>query len=361
MAAPARRGNAPRQGKIPLPGGGTATIRDASQLTGRQRRPMELAGARMGPVLDRLQRATRVLVEGEVFEDRSGEVDKRGRRLYTGPDVDLTEKQFERLARINDALAWALLESWTLDLELPESPDDLLDLPGDLYDTLIAAAIHVGTGAVLDAAPADLDEPAAAPDPAEARVVVAYTNLNPETAQLLDEHAPGHIRVEIDPTDMEAYWRLLADEWTRPGDLVVVEQDIAIHADVLPGFASCRQPWCGHPYPIGMQNWIGLGCTRFTSALKQAEPDLFEVVGRPDDDQLLPARDWRHLDPLLSLELKSRGYVVHSHTPTVGHLRDQTQEETWRRLALPPHEPDPDRASTQASGEAQPSLPAPTS
>lgn len=150
-------------------------------------------------------------------------------------------------------------------------------------------------------------------------ILLPYTRLHPATARLANRHAPGHTRARIDPADDAGYWRLLAAEWAKPGDLVLVEQDIALRPGVIAGFDSCREPWCGHPYPIGAQLLVCLGCTRFTAELKAREPDLLEQVGR-DDTGGLPARDWRRLDVRIGDELRRRGYTVHEHLPSVGHF-----------------------------------------
>lgn len=149
-------------------------------------------------------------------------------------------------------------------------------------------------------------------------IVVPYTRLHPATARLLNRHATGHRRVRIDPADDTAYWRLLAALWKQPDDLVVVEQDVGIAAGVVKGFESCREPWCGHRYPIGEQLLICLGCTRFTAELKAAEPDLMDVVGLCTDGGV-PAGHWRRLDVRILDELRRRGYAQHEHLPAVRH------------------------------------------
>ncbi|HEY8976306.1 MAG TPA: hypothetical protein VIN75_18975 [Burkholderiaceae bacterium] len=150
-------------------------------------------------------------------------------------------------------------------------------------------------------------------------VIVPYTRLHPAAAILLDRHAPGHVRVPLDPADMSAYWRLLAEQWHEPGDLLIVEHDVGIHADVVEGLTACPEPWCGHPYRIGSQLLVCLGCTRFSAALKASEPDLLDVVGE-DGTGGLPARDWRRLDVRLLDELHRRGYRQHEHQPAVTHF-----------------------------------------
>ena len=149
-------------------------------------------------------------------------------------------------------------------------------------------------------------------------ILLPYTQLHPDTARLADLHAPGHVRARIDPADEAAYWALLTAAWREPGDLLVIEHDIGIHAGVVPGLTACRQPWCGHPYPIGELLLVCLGCTRFTDQLKAAEPDLLDVVGA-DGTGGLPARHWGRLDVRILDELRRRGYEQHRHSPPVAH------------------------------------------
>lgn len=98
----------------------------------------------------------------------------------------------------------------------------------------------------------------------------------------------------------------------------MIEHDIGIHADVVPGLTACRRPWCGHPYAIGELSLVCLGCTRFTAELKTAEPDLLDVVGQ-DGTGGLPARHWGRLDVRILDELRRRGYQQHRHAPPVEH------------------------------------------
>jgi hypothetical protein len=148
--------------------------------------------------------------------------------------------------------------------------------------------------------------------------------LHPETERMLRLHVPDGTPIdwrEIGRDDMAGYWRLLAECWQEPGDLITVEHDIGIGPEVVPGFAACPEPYCGHPYNAAGSLLACLGCTRFSAALKAAEPDLLEVVGEVTGDGL-PARDWRRLDVRISDELKRRGCAVHVHEPAVEHFHE---------------------------------------
>lgn len=144
--------------------GGKATFRDAAdELTARRKRPVENIGARIGSVFQALPSAARIYCDGDVIEDRSEVTKKDGTPAFPGPDVHLSARQLDLLNSLTDAVTWMLLESWTLDLPLPEDPDGMLDLPGPLYDELrgLAAAINaeVGDGGFTadSALPADPD------------------------------------------------------------------------------------------------------------------------------------------------------------------------------------------------------------
>lgn len=150
----------------------------------------------------------------------------------------------------------------------------------------------------------------------ETRVVVPYVDLHPRAAACLDEHAPGAVLRHIDPRDPFGYWRLLLDEWSLPGDLVIIEQDNGISAEVLPGFDDCPEPWCGHPYRLhtlgGPTVQPALGCTRFRASLKAELPNLFRDLA-PD------RRGWRAQHAVINGALLAAGHKQHRHDPETPH------------------------------------------
>lgn len=143
--------------QIDIPGG-TATLRsDRSELTERMMRPIQLIGMRLGrAVMDGLPTAGRILCEGDVIDDRTSQVDDHGERVFPGPDLDLSERQLAHLHRMGEAVTWALLVSWTLDLPLPDSPDGMLDLPQGVYRPLADEAARIN--ARMGSGGFDLDE-----------------------------------------------------------------------------------------------------------------------------------------------------------------------------------------------------------
>lgn len=136
--------------KVNIPNGEAEIRTLANEVSPRRRREIEIIAAQLGTVLPRVQSAARILVDGEVMDDRSKQRHKqgpkKGKPVFTGADVDLTVKQLRLLSDLNDAIVWSLLAGWTIDEPLPSKPDDLLDLPSDVYDSLReqCSAIYLG-------------------------------------------------------------------------------------------------------------------------------------------------------------------------------------------------------------------------
>jgi hypothetical protein len=66
-----------------------------------------------------------------------------------------------------------------------------------------------------------------------------------------------------------AYWDELEKRWDGSADLLVMEQHIVVHDQVLSQLEACPGDWC--VFPFGGQRH-GLGCTRFSAALQQQVP-----------------------------------------------------------------------------------------
>ena len=149
----------------------------------------------------------------------------------------------------------------------------------------------------------------------------------PQARALLAEHAPDAELVYTGPDDL-GYWRAIAERWTGERDLVVIEQDIGIHAGVVPGFAACGEPWCGFPHimrPEHPARAKDLGCVRFSAELQRRVPMDVIVkhhmnpqcgVCQPDAGGLC----WRHIDGPVNSALAAAGLAdPHEHLPAVDH------------------------------------------
>ena len=116
-----------RQVDIP---GGKATLREKGEVRQRDRRRLESASVMAGPAMERIRKAT---------EENGG--DPRDLNLF---EVGLTREEFDGLYELQDATILAYLSDWTLGTRLPQTADDLGELPADLYDALRTATASDG-------------------------------------------------------------------------------------------------------------------------------------------------------------------------------------------------------------------------
>lgn len=118
------------------------------------------------------------------------------------------------------------------------------------------------------------------------------------------------------------YARDLRLWWRRPGDLVVVEQDVVIPPRSLRRLLACPHPWCGHLLPYAGQLLpAALGYVRFNGSLKLLYPELMEsALGDPAE----PSRPclWYHADGRIARWMRMHKIEWHRHDPAVSHLHD---------------------------------------
>ena len=172
------------------------------------------------------------------------------------------------------------------------------------------------------------------------RILLGYTpdGLHPETAECVANLLPGAERVDVSG-DTFAYWRAVEERWTGDDDLMVIEQDIVIHDQVLPQFGECPGDWCTFAYPIfnsGQRLIQGLGCARFSAALQRKVPAAeFLTDGRiahPDGEGV----PWEFLDLVIANRLRTgHGLKPHVHEPDVTHLHDYTGAPVIGRSGTP--------------------------
>ena len=142
-------------------------------------------------------------------------------------------------------------------------------------------------------------------------------------------------QVEIDPNDLEHYFRVLNDHWREGDGLTVVEHDIVPPAGAFSQFASCPEHFCAFPYPCSgspvARNLLALGCTRFSKELVTSIPEAVELAGEISEDaQNLGKRHWKRMDVrLYRVLIESFGdyrhlprYQTHPHGPEATHLHD---------------------------------------
>lgn len=121
--------------------GGTAELFDRDELTPRRRIPAKALLYRADDLLAKIASARTVTKP-------DGESDTRA--ALNGPDVRLTQYEAETLEQLQYATTWGWLKSWTLDIPLPATWEDLLDVPSHITDALNLEVQKQGNPEVAD-------------------------------------------------------------------------------------------------------------------------------------------------------------------------------------------------------------------
>lgn len=119
---------------VPIPGG-TAELFTREELTPRRRIPAKALLYRADDLLTKISAARTVI-------SPTGEKDENP--ALDGPELRLTQYEAETLEHLQYATTWGWLKSWTLDRPLPETWEDLLDVPSTITDALNAAVNDLG-------------------------------------------------------------------------------------------------------------------------------------------------------------------------------------------------------------------------
>lgn len=137
--------------------------------------------------------------------------------------------------------------------------------------------------------------------------------------EALRRYAPDTEYVHVDKDDSESYAREIAKRWDGSDDLVIIEHDNEITAEVIPSFAACDQPWCSYQYEIFSPPYTrlcdtGFGCTRFSKELQQKISFRDRVLELPCEVCGSPHAYWGELDMRLCTQISDALNIgVHVH------------------------------------------------
>lgn len=150
------------------------------------------------------------------------------------------------------------------------------------------------------------------------RVVVPFTDLQPETAVALD--ATGYEWEAVDVSDSdEAYWSLLAGLWSDGETFTIVEHDVVVVQNAMRQFEECYGEWCAFPAQYVNGPYAGLACTKFSAALIARNPQAVVKAGELYDSTH-PPRHWCRLDAWLQRQFAGERRCF--HVPVLRHIRD---------------------------------------
>lgn len=140
--------------------GGTAKIRELSEMTVRQRRMVQASYMATSYIYAQLPPS--VVENATVLKGKEG-LDAREKLALMIRGLRVTRTEAEDILSLQDASIVAFLESWDLDMVLP-TMDNVQDLPPKLYDALaiitapLASKLSLGS-VDLDPTPGGEDSP----------------------------------------------------------------------------------------------------------------------------------------------------------------------------------------------------------
>lgn len=148
------------------------------------------------------------------------------------------------------------------------------------------------------------------------KILCLYNQVHPLTRAAIARYAPQTEYIDTSGSDF-AYWEAIRDHWTGEEDLMLIEHDVEIHAQVIPQFEACENIWCHFPYPYrGGVTSMATGCTRYRKELQQmVTPE--EILAEPSY-RGIPGH-WEYMDCTMANAFARKNVGVCNHSPPVGH------------------------------------------
>jgi hypothetical protein len=148
------------------------------------------------------------------------------------------------------------------------------------------------------------------------KILCLFNEVHPLTRAAIEKYAPQTEYVDTSGSET-AYWEAVRTNWNGTEDLMLIEHDVEIHAQVVPQFEACENLWCHFPYPYrgGLTN-MATGCTRYRAEMQRIvspEDILAEKSYRG-----VPGH-WEYLDCTMANAFSKKGLGVCDHSPPVGH------------------------------------------
>jgi len=135
------------------------------------------------------------------------------------------------------------------------------------------------------------------------------------------EHIPGAEHVDTSASSY-AYWDEIEKRWDGTVDLLLIEQHIIVHDQVLPQLEACDGDWCEFLHQMSGGGLVsGLACTRFSAALQLKVPATAIRARARRKCPHCGAPHFAFIDGPVYEALQAAGHPgPHIHEPPVTHL-----------------------------------------
>jgi hypothetical protein len=172
------------------------------------------------------------------------------------------------------------------------------------------------------------------------KIICCYSGEpHPKAVEAIEKFAPETEFIET--KGLYGYGEVITAHWTGEEDLVNIEGDKEITAEVIPSFRDCDEPWCTFgaktlPPPYRKLVYHGLSCAKFSARLQQiVKPEEFIC----EDVPWQPCRHcrnkgcWNQLDVRMVRAFEAHG-VDFPHTHGVlkhHHVYDLDWWQEWKK------------------------------
>lgn len=147
------------------------------------------------------------------------------------------------------------------------------------------------------------------------------TRIWDATRDSISTYAPQAQIIPVAQGDVSGAWENYKSLWGED-DLMVIEQDIILHGDVIPQFEACPEIWCLFPFRY-TEDWLaeGTGCNRYRREFQEKIPPsaVETVYGSCWRCEGINPACWAHIDGRLLEAGRKAGFQPHVHWPSVGH------------------------------------------
>lgn len=172
-------------------------------------------------------------------------------------------------------------------------------------------------------------------------IIFCYVNVPVASAgDAIRKYAPNAEWIDTSGTIYD-YNEAIASHWTGKDDLLVIEGDKEIHAEVIPSMGACNELWCAYSYynypePYHKKEIYGLGCTKYSAELQRQISTSEFCCPDPNWERVCMLCDgkgcWRFLDTRITIQILTKciSFAPHIHG-MINHHHDYPDDWAYLR------------------------------
>jgi hypothetical protein len=156
-------------------------------------------------------------------------------------------------------------------------------------------------------------------EPLDVKVIIPYVKQTPLLQTVVDSLRVQYVQPEVHKVSgKEGYWKLLNKTWKEGQEFFIVEHDIIAWPGAINEMKNCEGVWCTLPSLChGKILGTTFGCVKFGQKLIDAEPDMWENIGKTLNGKVWFRQDANFVGAMAQLQ-----YNISVHFPAATHLNE---------------------------------------